>query len=142
MAGRDEFPVRMCLRSHTLRVPVIIRCQSHGLGRNSESFRDSVVWISRSPRTRKCATSTQIPPPPPEIDVPPDFHLPAPPPPALPIKVSVLILALFCNTHGHESALLRIALVRPLWSGERRLINNTALLTPGLVAEKTDANRQ
>lgn len=53
---------------------------------------------------------------------------------ALPIKACALILALFCYTGGHERALLRIALVRAPRSGERRLINNTALLTRELSA--------
>lgn len=131
--SRYAFPVRMCLSSHTF---CHYHCQSHSLGSNSESSR--TPWYgSHDLRGLECATSTQIP-------VSASGWCPSglPPPPALPIKVSVLILALFCYTHGHESALLRIALVRPLRSRERCLINNTALLTPGLVAGKTDANRQ
>lgn len=123
---------------HFLIVPVITAV-SHSGTRSLHGLHGLDLTISEDssvpPRPRSLSPSG--------VDVPQDFNLPAPPPPALAIKVSMLILALFCNTHGHESALLRIALVRPLRSGECRIINNAALLnSPGLVAGKTDANWQ
>lgn len=106
---------------HFLRVPVITAVSQtvweatqglHGLhGLDLTIFQDSNV----PPRHRALSLSG--------VDVPQGFHLPAPPPPAPPIKVSVLILALFCYTHGHESALLRIALVRPLRSRESTVLS-------------------
>lgn len=125
---------------HFLKVPVITAV-SQMVWKGTQSFRGlrsrdlTISEDSDVPRRPRSLSPSGV-------DVSQDFHLPAPPPPVLPIKVCVLILALFCNTHGHESALLRIALVQPLRSRECRLINKTALLTPGLVAGKTDANHR
>lgn len=131
--NRSQFP-------HFLKVPVITAV-SQTVWKVTQSLRGLCS------RDLTISEDSDVPPRPRSLspagaDVSQDFHLPAPPPPVLPIKVCVLILALYCNTHGHESALLRIALVQPLRSRECRLINNTALLTPGLVAGKTDANHR